>query len=107
MCRPQPVNRRFRVSRYLARASRLHCGTNSNVMLHIHLRVLRLYRRQCCGWPGCVGVCVTQCGLRYVLCSVRVTIAQLLVDVCVLGLGEEQLLLLPHGSKPDHTAPSS
>ena len=76
-------------------------------MLHIHLRVLRLQKTVL--WLAGVCVCVqhTAVLLWYVLSSICVTTAQLLVDVCVLALGEEQLLLLPHGSKPDHTAPSS
>ena len=42
----------------------------------------------------CLRVCFTQCGCWwYILYSICVSLAQLqLVDVCVLALGEEQLL---------------
>ena len=84
MCRPQPVNRRFRVSRYLARKSDPLCRHNV------------CYQSTYLCYPAVDsaldGQGVYESVLHsVVLCSICVTIPQLLLDVCVLALGEEQL----------------
>ena len=108
VCRPQPVNRRFRVSRYLARKSDPLCRHNV-----CYQSTYVCYPAVDSALDG-QGVCESvlhsvACGTVW-YCVPYVLPYHSCCWTCVCWRWEKNSchkLLLPHGSKPDHTPPSS